>query len=191
MSLANLQLAVRDELRAKLQVSNPALFPVATVDDIIQLSADGQPFPSSGQLFLGIHGLDWSVAGAEKEQGVEEVFGVSITITQRTAVTTADRQTERHYTNATLGLDFIARLLTPLIHQSFIILNAANTLLGDPPFGFQEPLRFAGADVEPTERGPDWFWATPGDKRTSQPTGWSLQSRFSGAVRIQELSVMT
>lgn len=190
MSLANLQLAVRNELRAKLQLSQPALFPPAKVDNIIELSADGQPFPDSGQLFLGIHGTSWAPTGAEKEQGIEESFAIAITITQKTSATPVDRQTERHYTSATLGLDFIARLLTPLIHQSFIILNAANTLLGDPPYGFQETLRFAGADAEPTERGPDWFWASP-ERQSSLPTAWSLQTRFAGALRIQELSAMT
>lgn len=191
MSLANLQLAVRNELRTELPLLDAVRFPAVTINDVIELSNEGQPFPSSGQLFLGIHGSSWTPAGSEKERGIEEVFGVSIMITARTAGTPTDRQTENHYTSATIGLDRIARLLTPLIHQSYIILNAANTLIGSPPYGFQEPLRFAGADEEPIERQADWFWATPGDKRTAQPTGWSLETRFTGAVRIQELSAMT
>lgn len=189
MSLANLQLAVRNELRTELPISDPALFPASTINDVIDLQADGQPPPSAGQLYLAIHGTDWSPAGSEKEQGIEEVFGVAITISRRTPSAPPDRQTEAFYTSATIGLDHIARLITPLVHQSYVILNAANALLGNPDFGFQEPLRWAGSDPEPTLQQPSWWWAEP-TKKTNIPTGWTLQCRFAGAVRIQELSVL-
>lgn len=190
MSLANLQLAVRNQLRTRLPIVDAATFPLASINDVIDLQAGGQPPPAAGQLYLAIHGIDWSAAGAEKQRGTEEVFGVAITISRKIGSAPKDRQTGAFYADAVDGLDRIARLITPEIHQNYVVMNAANTLMGSPAFGFQEPLRLIGGDPEPTIVGPEW-WEGDTETKTNAVPGWTLQIRFGNAVRIQELSVMT
>lgn len=190
MSLVKLQLAVRNTLRTQLPILDAALFPAAGINNVVDLQAGGQPPPAAGQLYLAVHGTDWTSGPAEMQQGTEEHFGVAVTITRKTSAAPTDRQTETFYVNASIGLDHIARLVNQVVMQgNYVILNAANAaIIGTDKF--QEPLRWAGTDAEPTERGDTWFWATE-KKATQLATGWSLQTRFSGAVRIQELSVMT
>lgn len=176
MSLPALLTEVRDYLRSQIEY-------LGEEHKTCFVSKGGQPFASSGELFVGVHSLDWANANPGAQRTHTEEFTIGVTITRRSTYSPADRQSDEVWLKNLTGIDKIARDVTATIiaGRQTIHANAnANSLITKDPF--VEVLVWQGNDPEPREVGPDWFWvfdAEPG--RT--PVGLVTTCRFGQATR--------
>lgn len=188
MSFAALQIAVRDRLRTNFLVldSDNDVFQTLQIDNQVGLQKEGMPPPAAGQFYVGIHGATWNPGQTEQDIGIEEVYGVNVTVTARTPFVPKDRQADAVYAGALTGLDRIIRWIMVSIHQDYTLITDANTNVGTDKF--VEPLRWQGNDPEPVERGEEWFNAVDG--RGKVPSGWSMTAKFGDARRFQGFDVI-
>ena len=199
MSIAALAIAVRNKLQTDLvnHVPNP--------ERSIRLMPDGRPAASSGQVFVAIHGTDWSPTSADMDQnrGLAEEFALACTVSIRTPVIPPDRIGDEVYINMTVGLSAICRQIMLSLDKNIDLINSADALLADHEQtsvgtvqGFVEYLRWSGTDASPSPVGPTWFFAdesgrdllsrrTGGTSWEHNESGWVMQVRFAQATRLQ------
>lgn len=152
---------------------------------------DGQPPPSCGELFVAVHPAEWNV---EDVEGLNEVFGVEITVTVRVGKVPRDEMG----LNALIGpagksLDGYLEEIRALLHLDSVadqVLNQANAIIGSAANGFVEPLRFRGGS-RPEPKGPDWFGAESSGAGMTPPVGLAQTLSFGGARRVQRIESET
>lgn len=152
---------------------------------------DGQPPPVCGELFVAVHPGDWNAVDVE---GLEEEFGVDITVTVRVGKVPRDGMG----LNALIGpagasLDGRLEQIRALLHLDSVqdqVLNQANQIIGNSANGFVEPLRFRGCS-RPEPKGPDWFGAEANGHGPLPPVGLAQTLHFGGARRVQHIESET
>tara|TARA_B100000949_G_scaffold148547_1_gene130512 strand:+ start:248 stop:790 length:543 start_codon:yes stop_codon:yes gene_type:complete len=177
MSMARLLIATRDQLWSAISVLD---------ETNCGINPDGQPPPFAGQLYVSVHGTEWTVGGMV-DGGLDEEFGIACTVTMRAGFTPDDRMGDSLYIKLATGLeDLVRKIIVEIRTSRWIILNAANALMPDDLDGFVEPLRWLGVNAEPRIVGPEWFHAAPD---VNNPTsGLSMEVRLDKARRIQALA---
>lgn len=188
MSMHALLLAVRNTLRA----ASPGGLAYAAKDCDLT-PPDGQPPPSCGVYYIGVHEINVSPGTQSPYSLFDEIYSVGVTVTIKLRGTPWDRMVQKELYGATTSLDRRCRAIAAHINKDTIdhrIITAANALselevplTGYAKQGFFEPLRFAGYDVAKM-RGGMWFHANPDDDEPGY--GWSKTIRFTGARRCQE-----
>lgn len=138
---------------------------------------DGQPPPSAGQLYYAVHENSWTNNDTEN---IDEYFGVSVTITMRAGYVPKDRHAMALYREMRTKREELSRFM---LEQRYVVMNLANTKIGENANGFVEPLRFvSGGIIE--EKGPDWFSAT---SSTSTAAGVACTLVFNNARLVRPL----
>lgn len=159
-------------------------------DSIVDVTEDGRPKPSSGQVFYGIVGTTMS---NQQTQSLHESYGISVTITLRAGYSPHDKLgQELMLKKATAGqpntggLWDRAERLRAALHMSYSLIEAANTEIGGSENGFYHPLIFQSCQYLGV-RGPDWFDAE-GDSHS--PSGVVMLIQFGEAKRLQPIESM-
>lgn len=152
---------------------------------------DGRPPAVAGELFIAVHPGEWR--GVEIE-GIQESFGVEVTVTLRLGTVPDDRAGPELLNKARVGLNAWCERVRAALWFDYTTLDAANATITDAANGFIEPLRLRDGG-RPTPRREDWFSgaAHPYAKAGGQPAyaGLSQTMVFYGAVRIQTIESMT
>jgi len=141
---------------------------------------DGQPPAIAGELFVSIHEGEWRCTSAEAR---DDTIGVYVTITRRVAFVPQDRG-RIPLLDAADAVDVWADKIASKVHSNYVIMNAANTVLGGSVNGFIEPLRFKGTMGPSQERGPEWFSSA---EESDAPVGVSRTLIFAEARRYQTI----
>ena len=176
MSLSALLTAVRNTLRTDLSLA----------DIVCQIMQDGQPPPSwSGDQFVAVHALSWDPAGPT-DRGLDEYFGIGVTISRRLPYP-QDRIPEKVYLTALTGLEAISRTVVIAIHQSYVVLNAANVILDNT--SFVETLVWAGTDPTPSVHTGEYLFSD-NPQHVNQLAALSMTVRFQKARKIQTYAGM-
>lgn len=155
----------------------------------VEFMFDGQPPPMCGEEFFAVWPGAWRPNDIE---GLDEEFGVNVTLTRRARFAPKDRRATEIWTKLTTGMDARLRQIIAAIHLdkgSDAILNAANTLLGGSVNGFVEPLKFRDGG-RPEIKGPDWFSADNEGGGGLMNAGVAQTLMFGGARRIQTIESM-
>lgn len=167
--------AVLDHLRASLALD----------ESTSEVMPTGKPPAFSGDTFYVVHP---GQIGTDQVEGLEETFGVDVTITLRTGSVPADRVGTELILNTTTGIYARAAAVRAKLHMRYAdVMNDANAALGSGVNGFVEPLWFLGAG-RVQEQGAAWFSAKA---TTANPAGISLTLSFGRARRIQVIEEMT
>mgnify|MGYP001563744086 CR=1 FL=1 len=170
MSIAALLIATKTHL-----VTTLGLDPAKHIDAL----DTGQPSPFVGQLYYVVHPTSWESTNPDPADTLDETYGLSVTITQRSAVAPRDKHASEIFLKAITGLGRQAREVMVAVHLNYDLMNAANALMtGEEKLC--EPLRFRGADASPRTVDGDWFFA-----EADKASGMVLEVRFGGARRIQ------
>lgn len=210
MSQAALMMAARDRLQLLLSLTR----------DSCDIGLDGKPKPACGELYVAVHPAGWSPGPDGGDVGIDEVFGIAVTITRRLNEAPGDRWGSEIWVKKDTGIEPIARRVAlelagdttgDITTQSrYLVLQAANEYirvwgraggLGLPPEwegstewagGFVDPLKFRDGG-NPAPRGTDWFSAAPpsGELGEQIEAGVSQTLTFGGARRLQMISVAT
>lgn len=183
MSLAALLQATRDKLRSSLSIENASC----------ECQDTGQPPPNVGPLYYAIHPLKWArTDSGEMVSGLDESYGVGVTITKRIAATPRDRVMSEFYLKSLQGFEALARMVMVNIHQRWDLIATANaTILAVhtaannnwTPDYFVEPLRWQETDHTPTDQTPLWFWSDGDPEYMATLAGQSLTITFDQARR--------
>lgn len=173
MSLFALMPSVRDAIRTTMKLRN----------EECRIMPGPKPPPSCGDRFVSIFGLEWAPGDPDIMRGIDEYYGVGVCISMRTAYLQFDDQGEEAYVRVGAGLEALTRRINTIVHQSIPIMQAANSLLGNPTNGIIEPLKWIGSDPNPTEVDDTWFGGVKG----AEPTiaGLTMQTNFGRAHRPQ------
>ncbi len=188
MSQRALLLSCRDVLQASKTASPPALVGLGLPQAQCDVLFDGQPPPGCGELFVALHPGEWTT---EDIEGLNEVFGLDITVTVRVGVLPRDRMAPTSILASLAGesLDQQLEAIRALLHLDSVRdqwLNQANTYIGGTANGFVEPPRFRGGD-RPQACGPDWFGTDWDGQGPLPPVGISQTLHFGGARRLQRI----
>jgi hypothetical protein len=149
----------------------------------MSLSADetdeqilGQPPPTAGEWFHGVHGLGFTNDATET---LDELYRFIVVVTVRSGFSPVDRD------NVAVLRDLRTRAeqIRAKIHSSYDLMQLVNTRVGTSANGFVEPPRFESA-TPPEVRGPEWFW---GEGTEDPPTGISITLTFGRARRVQRI----
>lgn len=189
MSMKELALAVRDFIRADAPEG------MGYRDDQCECMSDGRPPPKCGDVFISIH--DGPVKSISRTC-LDEYYSLVVTVTQRAPKMPFDRFGTDLLKKAAVGLNDRVRALRARLHGNYVILNAANTLLGvptdpnpvpplpgagDPPLGFYEPLWVRREIVKAKLVGGDWLHANPDEEAAALVVDINLD----GARRTQPM----
>lgn len=174
MSLAALLRATQDHLATVLTL---------TVDRDISVQEDDQPPPFVGQLHYVVHATDWRWPGATDNDVLDEQYGITVSITQRTPVAPRDRKMSHLYLDRLEGVEKLARQVMLACHLNYTLFGLANKY-AEGTLALVEPLRWEATDPKPKNVGPDWFWATDPN---ATDCGWVLGVHFGRARRIQRI----
>lgn len=183
MSQRAILLAVRDHLRAELQLS----------DLQCQVMFDGQPPPACGEVFVSVHPGSWS--GNRGDGDLDESLGVLVTATKRTTYAPADRVVSPLAGPEFEALDRLLERLRAKLHKDppatgssthYPVLALANATIGATANGFIEPLVFRDGG-RPEPKGAEWFSAEPG----TGVCGLAQTLVFDGARRVQTVESQT
>lgn len=183
MSARAARLATRDILKTALSLNT----------DQCEVMPDGKPKPDAGELFVAVHPGYWHARDIE---GLEEEFGVRVTVTMRLGAVPLDRAGPSAQDLLDAGLDAKCRQVMKALHLDVsgdAWLNAVNAYISAdtpnaPATGFVEPLRFRDGGTS-EERGAEWFWAEDAE-HSDPPSGLSQTMQFGGAVRVQSIETM-
>lgn len=192
MSMTALLHAVADRVKTALTLT----------DANVGISYDGKPPAFEGEEFFVVH--PGSVRNSA-DLSLDELYGVSVTLTRRTAFSPQDRIGTAIMAKVTLGLYARADKVKVALHKSEQVLDLIGgttelqTWTGGKSYslensveGFIESLVFDRYSDEPMQKGPEWLWATPkGGHMNSQPAALALEIRFRDARRIQTIESMT
>src|SRR5690348_12331744 len=83
-------MSCRDILRAPANQTPPELSGLGLTAAQCDVNFDGQPTPVCGELFVCIFPGSWVATDVE---GLDEIYGISITVTVRMSLLPSDRQT--------------------------------------------------------------------------------------------------
>jgi hypothetical protein len=172
-------------LTALLRATKSSLQTLLSLTDTgVDIQPDPQPPPFLGEQFITVHPISWGIGDTnEVMYGLDEVFGIGVTVTQKTGKVPRQKWGTNTYTLTTTGLEAICNRIKVNIHQNYTLLTAANALLTGGDI-FIEPLRFQGADSEPQPRTGEWLWSDdPGTMESI--LALSVTLRFGGARRMQ------
>jgi hypothetical protein len=143
-----------------------------------QVTIDGRADPACGEWFVAVHA--GSTTNSGRNGYLDELVGLSVTVTRRTGFSPVDRLGEE----AVFDLLGYASRVKALIHMDYpLILSRANALLdgvGTTTNGFVEPLMFQTQQYE-GPKGPSWFWSEGVDDGI---TGLAVTLAFGGARRL-------
>lgn len=179
MSLSSILLAVRNAIRAGVPLP----------DRECNCEPDGQPHPLFGGLrYVAVHGAGWE-NGDPVDYALSERFSVDCTITYRLTMPN-DLVMENLFIKTLTGMEALARQITALIHKSYPVMNAANTLLGTGVEGFYHPLQWDRTDAQPQVKGGEWLFSD-NPTEISRPAALVLTVHFTNALRIQHYANMT
>jgi len=178
-------LAARDHLRTLLSLGEAGC----------EAMFDGQPMPSSGEMFVALHPGGWR--GISQDADIEEEFSFLVTVTRRLGYVATDRAMREVWAKATEGIEAVCRTIIvgkPAkvtsadygLHMNLVIMAAANATITAGFAGFHEPVRFLDGG-QPIERGPDWFSAGSETEGKRMNAGISQTLTFGGAKRVQGL----
>lgn len=185
MSQRAILLAVRDRLRQP-----PADGGLGYQPKECAVMFDGQPPPWAGERFVAVWAGPW--VGHDLE-GLEEEFGIFVTVSMRAARIPPDRLGESLIAGPPgQSLDEVLRAIVAKLHMDpgpiavgnpgqYPVLALANATIGAGENGFVEPLRFKDGG-RPEEKGPEWWWAEPAQ---GAPAGIVQTLTFGGARRVQ------
>lgn len=180
MSHDALLLATRDQLR-----DTPALGLDSTNCEVTH---DGSPFPSAGELFVAVHPGYWRDAGSNG-QSLHEEFGVNVTVTLRLPRAPLDRWGPELLAKAGKGVMAVARKVVVVIHMdpldSYLssVIVRANQLIGaTEENGFITPLQFMDGGSPPQIKPGAWFSA-----KGEAHAGLAQTVSFGKALRVQKI----
>lgn len=182
MSQRALLLAVRDYLRNNV--------PLALAECQVQFSA--APPPNCGERFVAVHQGYWR--GIEPLEGLQEEYGISVTVTMRAAKVPKDELGANLLVGPTgKSLDELLERIRALLHKDkgpYPVLALANTTIGAGANGFVEPLVFRdGGQCQ--EKGPSWFSASANQATGAAVCGLAQTLTFGGAKRYQTVESET
>lgn len=188
MGMLALMTGMRDQLRLRLGDAR---------SEVVDITDDGRPKPSSGQAFYGISG------GAVSQQAAESFdarYSLSVTITLKTGYAPPDRIGSESLLlqpaaspaagNAASrdrgGVWARADEVGEWGHMNYAVMNAANAVLqaAGASFGFCEPLRYDGATYLGAKGG-EWF---DSDDLDNPPAGVAVKLAFSKARKVQPIT---
>lgn len=180
MSAEALLLATRDHLRSELGLD-------ATTCEV---TADGRPFPFSGMVFYAVHLSSWRNDWCEG--AFDEVFGVAVTITKRTARVPQSKVGRAVLVKEQSGLLKLAAAVRLKVHLNYTLMGLANDAIGDgvDANGFREPLLFRSVSV-PQAQNANWFAARGESSQKTSDAGMSVTVQFDGARRLQKYEEAT
>ncbi len=148
--------------------------------------SDGKPPEFSGEQFIAVHMGRWTGGDVE---GLEEEFGVCVTLTRRATYAPGDQAGEEIWALVTAGMDEMLRRIVAVVVTDVqlpgndTVLNRANAYIGDTANGFVEKLRLSdGGRAEPKRA--DWFRGRQ-QHADEAPAGLAQQLTFVGAKRWQ------
>ena len=146
------------------------------------IEEDGQPPPWCGEVYYAVHPTQWTPGAQDPNDILDERFGLSVTITQRTAkYPQGGQRMEGAYLEAVKGLEERCRRVMLAMHLSYVVNGAANSLI-DGTHKLCEPLRWRGTDAVPRKVDGTWFWAEP-----DAGSGLVMEVRFGDASRQQAI----
>lgn len=174
MSYRALLLAVRDELRDRLELK-----PIEC-----EITIDGQPIPSCGERFIAVSQADWST---QQTESLDEDYAIDVTVSMRLPRVPVDKE-YKLIVQAITGFADLASAVRAALHgdiRGWAVVNRANATIGPNANGFCEPLRFRGGS-RPQVRGGSWFWA----KREPR-AGVAQVLHFREARLVQDMTTQT
>ena len=168
MSQRVLMNSVRDHLRQPVG-DGEATDGLGFEDAQCECTLEGEPLPSSGEYFVGIHEGPWS--NTDEHQGRNDSISVYVTVTRRCTFAPKDRR-RVPLLDAADAVDVLADKIASKIHGNYSIIgdpndlgsslpHSANVVLGSSVNGFIRPLYFKGPTGPSTPKGPEWFSAAP------------------------------
>ena len=136
-----------------------------------------------GQRYVAVHPTHWGPGDAQMDSGLDELFGITCTITSRTPEVPRDRLMGSLFLKALTGPEVLARQIAAAVHQNYDLMNAANADVGGDD-KFMQPLFWDGTMVPPRMETSAWVWSdTQGDANLF--AALVLPVRFSNARRMQ------
>lgn len=164
-------------------------------DDVCDITDDGSPKPSSGQVFYGIVGNSFSNT---YDLGLDETYDFEIIITLRAGYSPEDRTGSELLLKPqtvnqpnTGGLWARVEALRAHLHMNDLLRIDANTNatygIGNAANGFVVPPVFLGAQYLGA-KSPDWFSAEGADDAI---TGVAAKLTFGRAERVQTIESET
>jgi hypothetical protein len=149
----------------------------------------GMPPPDCGQKFIAIWASSHSPGLLNQEEGIDEICGVTVTVTFRTGEVPEADLAKQIVHKAATGMEALSRaIMVSLVKNRWDVLQLANAeIVGTD--NFVEPLRWLGTDIGPTPRGPDWFTADV-ENPNARDFGLSMDIRFGQARRLQTFANM-
>lgn len=183
MSQRAILLATRNYLRSNVPTSLSSLFNSTTINQCIEVTFDGRPLPHHGEAFIAVHPGTWS---NQYDEGIEEEFGVNLTVSVKGGKTPLDRWGPELMENASTGLDKVLEVVRVMVHSNYTIMTAANTIITASANGFIRPLYFRDGGT-PQPKGGSW-WSARGKEEFG---GLAQTLRFAGAMRDQTIESMT
>lgn len=178
MSLSALLQATRDHLRSKLDIAPKEC----------DCQPDGQPQPMFGSRYIAVHPTAWTPGDTQIDHGLDELFGVTCTITIRTPPVARDRLMGEKFLKSLTGIEAAARAVAVAVHQNYDLMNDANAKIGGDHKLIQ-PLFWDGTQVPSRMETGSWVWS---DNATEMDliAALVLPVRFSNARRIQSYAKM-
>ena len=179
MSLAKLMVAVKGQLITDLGTYLDEDLGSQHVD----IMPDERPKPIMGNWFASIYGTSWRPGNIDPNNGIEEVYGLGVTVTMRQSSIPRDRSGLNLYVEASLSLDNLCRKIMTVIHQNTTIgSTAGNSMTGTDRI--VEYLRWIGTDPKPRLEDGTWF----GSEQPDLEVGYVQEIRFDRATRYQSLT---
>lgn len=170
MSLAVLAQAVRDTLQTAFSLTASSC----------EVSFDGQPKPSAGELYLAVHPGAWTKA--EGDYDLDEEYTIGVTVTIRMGFAPKDRWGIEVWAASTDGLDKRVRQVIVAVHHNQAIRQLASTRLFQGEKYFVTPLQLLRVDP-PKLQNWSWFSASPPEREGQIAESGVSQTVWFGKCR--------
>ena len=181
MSLAKLLV----ETKTKLPADIGTLLTETLSDYHIDIMPDPRPKPTMGKWFAAIYGTSWRPGNFDPNSGIEEVYGMGVTVTMRQSAIPRESAGLNLYIEATLSLDSLCRTIMTSVHQNTTIgESAGNAMTGTDRI--VEYFRWAGTDPQPRLEDGTWL----GSERPDSDVAYVMEVRFDQATRYQSTTNM-
>ncbi len=178
MSLSALLTAVRNHLRSELDIKS----------EECDCQPDGQPQPAFGSRYIAVHPTSWTPGDTRIDHGIDELFGVTCTITIRVSAVPRDRLMGEKFLKSLTGIEALARATAAVVHQNYDVMNAANAMIGGD-HKLMQPLFWNGTQMPPRMETGTWVWSTKAAEM-DLVAALVLPVRFGNARRIQSYAQM-
>lgn len=183
MSLRSLLTAVESQVRATLSDS-----PYDFHDSEIGLTPGGQPPPEFAWKYLSVHSIAWEPGNIAAHVGLHEQFTVGLTLSIKFGEVPFSDIAKYQFYLVGEGMESTLRACIAVIHQNYVIVEAANTLITDPTADkHQKFLEWIGSDPEPIQRGPEWVFSDNEDEILG---AYTQTARFRGGDRLQRRELL-